>query len=77
MVQAQLVPGRACEHCKLEITSCKGCGEEILFGQTEKGATIPLDAKVTRIYARAGSHVPVLGHRSHFETCTKREAFKS
>lgn len=78
MGQSTLVAGRACEHCKLEVTTCKGCGAEILFARTSSGnANIPLDAKITQIFARVGgvSVTSVNGHVSHFVTCPEREKF--
>ncbi len=83
-MQSTIAPGRACEHCHLEVQNCKGCGAEIVFGKTTMGKPWPLDAKVTSIAARIGNAGKatgfwnvVKGHVPHHITCPKREEFRS
>jgi hypothetical protein len=69
------------------MSTCKGCGRDILWGVDEKGTRIPLDPRApvyhvmafdpeTNTYAveRAGGSVPT-NYVSHFATCPKAKDF--
>lgn len=84
MSQATLLPPppKRCPHCALEIATCEYCREDIVFGVTEKGARMPMDAKVRQLMVRLGELTKigkrevlafslVKGHAPHFGSCPK------
>lgn len=73
----------------MKTSSCKGCGEPVIWTVTDRGARAPMDAEpssegtfslreegsdVIATYVRKGSH-PEL-HTSHFATCADAASFR-
>lgn len=58
----------------MNIVSCKGCGEQIVFLKTAKGKIMPVDAETWH----EGEELfdSDAGHVSHFETCPDAKAFR-
>jgi len=65
------------------MSSCKGCGKEILWGVTSEGKKIPLDPKPPVYVVSKNTDGSILAERfkgayvNHFITCPDREQFSS
>ena len=68
------------------MSTCKGCGAEVLWVKTPAGKSMPLDAAPVTLWVvenDGGKLVSadvrargVIARRSHFETCPKADEFR-
>lgn len=62
--------------------TCKGCGADIIFARTDRGALMPLDAAQTKIATvrSVGTEREVgqivVGHVPHHITCPQADEFR-
>jgi hypothetical protein len=61
----------------MTISKCRGCKADIIWIKTEKGKSIPIDAKPIKAYSR-GLHLYILEdvHLPHWSTCPDAEQFR-
>jgi len=65
----------------MAIAKCRGCGASIIWVKTEKGKSMPVDAKPVKGYQKAAGHFDfnyhlVDVHIPHWGTCPMANQFK-
>lgn len=71
-----ILPCKVCgrsDGCDFSPKSCRACGKKIVFLQTARGKTMPIDASS---YREGNTVFSPSIHVSHFSTCTKVEQFR-
>lgn len=58
------------------MSTCAGCGAEIIWITTPAGRPMPLEAKGETMYLPGPPARAVTAHRSHFATCPKAKDFR-
>lgn len=59
------------------VQACKGCGQLVAWLQTKAEKWMPVDPDGHNHFPRSGETYDHRKHKSHWETCPKRERFRS